>query len=48
VRRVLRAEPDRADDVLFGARCALALDSLWAASVLSRWDAGESSQLNFI
>jgi hypothetical protein len=42
------AEPDRAGDVLFGARCALALDSLWAGSVLSRWEAGESSLLGFI
>jgi hypothetical protein len=41
-------EPDRAGDVLFGARCALALDSLWATSVLSRWEAGESSLLDFI
>jgi hypothetical protein len=42
------AEPDRAGDVLFGARCALALDSLWAGSVLSRWEAGGSSLLKFI
>jgi hypothetical protein len=42
------AEPDRAGDVLFGARCALALDALWAATVLSRWQAGDSSLLSFI
>jgi hypothetical protein len=37
------AEPDLAADVLFGARCALALDALWSREVLGRWDRGESS-----
>jgi hypothetical protein len=36
-------EPDLAADVLFGARCALALDQEWATEILSRWSAGESS-----
>jgi hypothetical protein len=35
-------EPERAADVLFGARCALALDARWAASLLDRWDRDES------
>ncbi|MFC7534129.1 iron-containing redox enzyme family protein [Actinoplanes sp. GCM10030250] len=38
-----RSEPELAGDVLFGARCALALDDLWAQEVLDAWDAGESS-----
>jgi hypothetical protein len=42
------AEPERAADVLFGARCALALDARWAASLLARWDAGESSLLGLV
>jgi hypothetical protein len=37
------AEPELAGDVLFGARCALALDARWADMVLRRWRAGESS-----
>ncbi|MEV4350432.1 iron-containing redox enzyme family protein [Actinoplanes sp. NPDC049596] len=37
------AEPELAGDVLFGARCALKLDELWARSVLGAWEAGESS-----
>lgn len=37
------AEPERARDVLFGARCALALDDAWAGEVLDRWARGESS-----
>ncbi|WP_433830588.1 iron-containing redox enzyme family protein [Actinoplanes sp. CA-015351] len=32
-----RAEPELAGDVLFGARCALALDTVWAASMLASW-----------
>lgn len=36
-------EPESAGDVLFGARCALALDERWAAAVLERWAAGECS-----
>ncbi|GID92021.1 hypothetical protein Adi01nite_14330 [Amorphoplanes digitatis] len=42
------AEPDLAADVLFGARCALALGAMWATSVLSHWDRGESSLLGFV
>jgi hypothetical protein len=37
------AEPERAADVLFGARCALALDALWADHVLRSWQDGGSS-----
>lgn len=37
------AEPELAGDVIFGARCALALEDRWAEHVLSRWQAGESS-----
>jgi len=37
------AEPEMARDVLFGARCALAVDGAWAGYVLDRWAAGESS-----
>jgi heme oxygenase-like protein len=36
-------EPELAGDVLFGARCALALDTLWSAEVLSHWERDESS-----
>lgn len=42
------AEPERAADVFFGARCALALDELWAAELLERWSRDESSLLGFI
>jgi hypothetical protein len=42
------AEPELAADVLFGARCALALDELWAAGLLERWGRDESSLLGFI
>jgi hypothetical protein len=38
-----RAEPALAADVLFGARCVLAMEDRWAAYVLERWAAGESS-----
>jgi hypothetical protein len=38
-----RAEPALAADVLFGARCVLAMEDAWAAYVLSCWEAGESS-----
>ncbi len=38
-----QAEPESAGDVLFGARCVLAMDERWAAEVLERWAAGESS-----
>ncbi|WP_433362896.1 iron-containing redox enzyme family protein [Actinoplanes sp. CA-142083] len=37
------AEPELAGDVLFGARCALALDARWAAGVLAAWESGSSS-----
>ncbi|GIM93633.1 iron-containing redox enzyme family protein [Paractinoplanes toevensis] len=37
------AEPELAGDVLYGARCALALDARWAGTVLASWDAGRSS-----
>ncbi len=37
------AEPELAADVLFGARCALAVDALWAHHVLACWQAGRSS-----
>jgi len=37
------AEPELAGDVIFGARCALALENRWAEHVLGRWQAGESS-----
>ncbi|GIE80641.1 hypothetical protein Aph02nite_65910 [Actinoplanes philippinensis] len=40
-------EPERAADVLFGARCALALDALWAGAVLDAFQRGESSLLGF-
>ena len=41
------AEPELAGDVLFGARCALALDAAWATSLLDRWNRGERSLLGF-
>ncbi|GGR46602.1 hypothetical protein GCM10010168_76670 [Actinoplanes ianthinogenes] len=37
------AEPDLAGQVLWGARCALAVDTLWARAVLDAWAAGRSS-----
>ncbi|MEO7260821.1 MAG: iron-containing redox enzyme family protein [Jatrophihabitantaceae bacterium] len=36
-------EPDLADDVLFGAACALHLDNLFAGQLLSCWASGNSS-----
>jgi hypothetical protein len=36
-------EPELTADVIFGARCALALDELWAGDVLRGWAAGRSS-----
>ena len=41
------AEPERAADVLFGARCALMVDDLWAGAVLAAWERDESSLLGF-
>jgi heme oxygenase-like protein len=38
-----RAEPDLASDVLYGARCALALDARWAEGLLAAWADGRSS-----
>jgi hypothetical protein len=38
-----RAEPEVAEDILFGARALLHLDGLFAAHVLDSWDGGESS-----
>ncbi len=38
-----RAEPSLAGDVLFGARCALAVDALWATSILGTWSEGRST-----
>jgi hypothetical protein len=37
------AEPDLAGDVLFGARCALAVDAQWATGLLDAWADGRSS-----
>ncbi|BEL06427.1 iron-containing redox enzyme family protein [Actinoplanes sichuanensis] len=37
------SEPELAGQVLWGARCALAVDNLWARSVLDAWAAGGSS-----
>jgi hypothetical protein len=37
------AEPGLAGDVLYGARCALALDARWAEGLLTAWDGGRSS-----
>jgi len=39
------AEPEAAPEVLFGARCAVAVDALWSADVLAAWGRGESSLL---
>ena len=38
-----RAEPESAGDVLFGARCVLALEDRWAGQILAQWAAGETS-----
>ncbi|MDY7086597.1 MAG: iron-containing redox enzyme family protein [Actinomycetota bacterium] len=37
------AEPGLAGDVLFGAKCALAVDAWWATGVLDAWKLGTSS-----
>jgi hypothetical protein len=37
------AEPELAGDLLYGARCALALDAQWAGAVLAAWKADRSS-----
>lgn len=38
-----RGEPDRADDILFGARALLTLEALLAQHLLDCWQAGETS-----
>ncbi|GLW35746.1 iron-containing redox enzyme family protein [Actinoplanes regularis] len=38
-----RTEPDLAGQVLWGARCALAVDNRWAQGVLDAWASGRSS-----
>jgi hypothetical protein len=38
-----RQEPDRAPDVLWGARALRELDGRWARHLLGAWDSGESS-----
>ncbi|MET1074505.1 MAG: iron-containing redox enzyme family protein, partial [Umezawaea sp.] len=35
--------PDSADDILFGAACALAVDNVMAAHLLAKWDGGSSA-----
>ncbi|MEU4423348.1 iron-containing redox enzyme family protein [Actinoplanes sp. NPDC024001] len=40
-----RAEPDLAGDVLFGARCALALDARWAQGLLADWAARRPAEV---
>jgi hypothetical protein len=42
---LVRAEPQLAADVLFGARALLAIEARWAERLLDRWHAGESSLL---
>lgn len=42
------AEPRLSDDILFGARCAAYAEEQFAAFVLSRWAAGQSSLLRAI
>jgi hypothetical protein len=37
------AEPELAGDVVWGARCALAVDNRWAGDLLAHWDGGQSS-----
>lgn len=39
----VRERPDAIGDVLFGARCALTLDDLFADDLLTRWDAPDRS-----
>jgi len=41
-----RDEPELAGQVLWGARCALAVDNAWATTVLDAWAAGRSSLRN--
>ena len=42
----VRDEPELAADVLWGARCLLAMERTWAEHLLSSWDAGKSSLLS--
>jgi hypothetical protein len=37
------AEPELAGDLLYGARCALALDARWAGTLFTAWKNGGSS-----
>jgi heme oxygenase-like protein len=37
------AEPELAGDVVWGARCALAVDNLWTVEILDHWQQGRSS-----
>ena len=39
----VRDEPDLAADILWGARCLLALEREWAGHLLSHWETGTSS-----
>lgn len=39
------AEPELADDILFGARSLLALEGLWGEHLLGSWNAGQTSLL---
>jgi hypothetical protein len=38
-------EPSVAPDIIFGARCLLHLEELWASHTLSSWEDGRSSLL---
>jgi hypothetical protein len=42
---LVRAEPQLATDVMFGARALLAIEARWATRLLDSWRAGESSLL---
>ncbi len=42
---LVRAEPELAGDVLWGARTLAALESRWAGELLAAWDAGRTSLL---
>ena len=40
---LLAAEPELAEDVLFGAACSLAMDAVAAHHLLGAWEAGRSA-----
>ena len=40
---IARQQPERAPDVLWGARCLLAVEADWASHLLRAWEAGETS-----